>query len=117
MGEGGRPTVTREHRKLIIENAGSAQVLLWIIPITCSGYESWVAGKRKQQCGKKQREGWEAREREAGEAWQEEEVEVSLAGGRGDGFPPRTRRLDDMQEEGKLFGPENMKIAEYKNET
>lgn len=25
MGEGGRPTVTREHRKLIIENAGSAQ--------------------------------------------------------------------------------------------
>ena len=28
MGEGGRPTVTREHRKLIIENAGSAQVFL-----------------------------------------------------------------------------------------
>ena len=26
MGEGGRPIVTREHRKLIIENAGSAQV-------------------------------------------------------------------------------------------
>ena len=28
MGEGGRPIVTREHRKLIIENAGSAQVCL-----------------------------------------------------------------------------------------
>ena len=60
MGEGGRPTVTREHRKLIIENAGSAQVFLFyqnaFDETARIDYYTFTAGKREQQCRKKQRE-------------------------------------------------------------